>query len=1382
MTSSEHPNNAAEPIAVVAIGSIFPGRGDTTGFWRDIVEGVDTFTSVPSTHWLTDDFYDSDKSARDRTYGSRGAFVPPTSFDPLAFGVPPNSLSTTDTAQLLALVAARNVLEDIERETAGPLDKSRASVILGVAAATELAGQMVGRLQRPAWVKGMREAGLDEAQVQDIADRISTNFVEWKETTFPGLLGNVVAGRIANRLDFGGSNYVTDAACASSLSAMQIALHELQAGDSDLVLTGGVDALNDIFMYMCFSKTPALSPSGDCRPLSADADGTMLGEGVGMMALRRLSDAERDGNRIHAIIKGLGGGSDGRSTAVYAPLASGQERTLTRAYQKAGYSPRTVELVEAHGTGTVAGDKTELEALHSVFDPQGDADAPWCALGSVKAQIGHTKAAAGAAGLLKVIGGLSRKILPPTIKVRQPAEALCKDTPFYLGTQARPWIRGSAHPRRASVSSFGFGGSNFHVTLEEYTGKNAVQPTRVMPSELLLFSTFTAAGLCEQIENVVQSVAHEDDLARIATQTWSDFDPKHAHRAAIVAETPQHLTTLCEKLLALISQSKGSPALPNRHIHYSEGHAASGKLALVFSGQGSQYVGMGSDIAMAFEQARAVWDSACDIQATAGLKLHDLAFPPTLFTDEASQAASARLTDMRHAQPAIAAVALSQLALLEQLGVQADMQVGHSFGEVMALHSAGVFDAPTALTIACERANTMSTAAATSSGGMLAVQASVGVVTDVLADMLSSVGDGITLANDNAPEQVILSGNTAKLQHVASVLSNQGINSQMLPVAAAFHSPQVDQAVQPFAQKLLAHTLAAPATPVYANSTAGLYTDDKANMVQLLSEQIGKPVRFREALLAMHAAGATTFLEVGPGSVLTNLVRKTLPISGVSAIALDDKHSNGTTSLLCAVGELAVSGIAVDIASLYAGLPAPLERVAPGKFAVDILGSNYQKPYPPQGEQIEAPSRGAKGSKLSEPHSERTVSAAFTPELSNGASSTKMTPSSALTGMQKVPQSGNAQSAAPAVRSASGSGSVQVLQTRNSTRSTPLASAVDVTSHQPSAAAKSTMVMQNQSSASSEAIQCQQSQSGSETPQTNGANHTSVMSESTAQPAALSDSIRRTLFNDVSARHADYMAAVTAAHQSYLNLAAGLIGAGAGTALTMPAEQIAPLNHMEMPTDMVTMSAPSMPVAPTALNGHSHMNGVSHSVHNGVSAGAYNGAASAIHHSAPNNAPNAESFAVPVAPATPVVSSSAAPANTPSVPVVTNGSGNPAAAQAPTAAATSSSAAQSQNASASAAPLVNGSATPAIGNGAANGAAEPKISTDLVRMLIAEKTGYPVEMIEDDMDLSGELGIDSIKQVEVLSALRKQVPDIKDVGTADMGQLRTIRQIADFFG
>ena len=486
--------SSGKDIAIVALGAIYPGRGDTLGFWRDVLEGVDTMSDVPESHWLREDYYDADPTLADHTYGQRGAFIQPQAFDPMGFGIPPSALPSTDTSQLLALMAADKVLREAEMVSNGKLDRERTSVILGIASATELTGHMSGRLQRPIWINAMREAGMPELQVQDIADRISANFVDWDEATFPGLLGNVVAGRIANRLDLGGSNFVADAACASSLAAVKAGVHELTSGDSDTVLVGGADTLNDIFMYMCFSKTPALSPTGDCRPFSDNADGTMLGEGIGILALRRMEDAERDGNRIYAVIRGIGSGSDGKATAIYAPRSGGQARTLKRAYEDAGYGPESVELVEAHGTGTKAGDAAELAGLLEVFDPDEKSGDTWCALGSVKSQMGHTKAAAGAASLLKITHALAHKILPPTIKVDAPAPALTDQSAFYINTSARPWIKSRKHPRRASVSAFGFGGTNYHMTLEEYEGRSAASLPRCHAVELVLMSAATPYG------------------------------------------------------------------------------------------------------------------------------------------------------------------------------------------------------------------------------------------------------------------------------------------------------------------------------------------------------------------------------------------------------------------------------------------------------------------------------------------------------------------------------------------------------------------------------------------------------------------------------------------------------------------------------------------------------------------------------------------------------------------------------------------------------------------------------------------------------------------------------------------------------------------------
>ena len=375
------------PIAVVGVSALFPGSTDATGYWRDILAGTDRMTPVPPTHWLVDDYFDADPAAVDKTYGRRGGFLDPVDLDPIAFGVPPTVVPATDTAQLLALIVAQQVLDDAVRGQFDELDRSRVSVILGVTSGQELLGAMASRMNRPMWLQGMRRAGVPEDVAQAACQQIANLHPAWVESTFPGLLGNVVAGRIANRLDLGGTNCVTDAACASSFSAISMGVNELLLGDSDLVISGGVDTMNDILMYMCFSKTPALSRTEDIRPFSDRADGTMLGEGIGMVALKRLADAERDGNRIYCVINGVGASSDGRAKSVYAPVPAGQARAIEAAYAKAGYGADTVELVEAHGTGTVAGDAAEFAGLQMVFDRADRTDRQWCALGTVKSQI-----------------------------------------------------------------------------------------------------------------------------------------------------------------------------------------------------------------------------------------------------------------------------------------------------------------------------------------------------------------------------------------------------------------------------------------------------------------------------------------------------------------------------------------------------------------------------------------------------------------------------------------------------------------------------------------------------------------------------------------------------------------------------------------------------------------------------------------------------------------------------------------------------------------------------------------------------------------------------------------------------------------------------------
>ncbi|MEU0522377.1 SDR family NAD(P)-dependent oxidoreductase [Streptomyces niveus] len=936
------------PVAVVGVGALVPGATDAAGYWRILTGGRDLITEVPASRWLMTDHYDPDPAAPDKTYARRGAFLPEVDFDPLAYGVPPANLASTDTSQLLALMVADQVLTD-----AGGLpgmDRDRIGVVLG-AASLELLPHMYGRAHRPVWLKALRESGVAEAEARAVCDRISAHFSPWQESTFPGLLGNVVAGRIANRFDLHGTNHTTDAACASSLAALSTAVGELALGRADLVISGGVDTGNDIGMFLCFSKTPALSRTGDCRPFSDAADGTMLGEAVVMYALKRLSDAERDGDRIHAVIRGIGTSSDGRSTAIYAPLPDGQARALRRAYEEAGYGPGTVELVEAHGTGTKAGDSAELTALREVFEASGRGDGQWCAIGSVKSQIGHTKCAAGAAGLLKSVMALHHKVLPPTIKVDRPTPAAdAPDGPFYVNTEARPWVRPAGHPRRASVSSFGFGGSNFHVTLEEYVPSDT--PARVpprhrsAPSELVLFSGASPSGL-------VPPEAHGDrPLAALARESHSAFSPTDPVRLAVVATDTEDLREKYARALALIRQRPGTAFSTPNGVRYASGEPAPGRLAFLFPGQGSQYVGMGAGLAMLAPAAQAVWDRLGG-NSFEGRPLHRLVFPPPAFTDGERAAQAANLAATEWAQPALAVHALASLAVLRDLGLRPDCVAGHSFGELVALHCAGALDADALVALARRRGELMRDAAQVP-GAMLAVAADREYVLGMPA--VGEFGD-IWPANLNSPLQVVLSGTTEAVARAEKAFGAAGVGTRRLTTSTGFHSPLVAPAVEPLATFLRTVPVAEPRIEVYGNADAGPYPSSPDGVRRRIAVHLASPVLFQDQIEAMYAAGVRTFVEVGAGTTLTGLVGQILGEREHAAVPVDRADRCGAGALHTALGELAVRGVPLDLDPLWAPYAAPETSAKERKprMTVQISGANYGQLYPPRNDAAAAP-------------------------------------------------------------------------------------------------------------------------------------------------------------------------------------------------------------------------------------------------------------------------------------------------------------------------------------------------------------------------------------------------------------------------------------------
>ncbi|MDR2945977.1 MAG: hypothetical protein LBV79_04435 [Candidatus Adiutrix sp.] len=525
----------SEPVAIIGLSCLFPGAENRAEYWAAIKKSLDALSDIPADHWSAADYYDPDPKAEDKTYGRRGGFLSPVPFEPLKYGIVPNDLSAIDTTQLLGLVAAALALADAGYPAGPGADHSRTAVLLGVTGALKMVVSLGSRLAHPQLRRALADSGIEGEAAAEVLKRFANEFTPWQENSFPGLLGNVTAGRVANRLNLGGSNLVVDAACASSLAAVRQGLMELASGQADLVVTGGVDTFSDPFMYTCFSKTPALSPTGEVRAYDQDGDGTMLGEGVGIVVLKRLSEAERDGDRVYAVLRGVGSSSDGRGAAIFAPTADGQVRAIQNAYEQAGITPDSVELVEGHGTGTAVGDSVEVSALNDVFSQNSRAKAgqPWCALGSVKSQIGHTKAAAGAAGLIKAALSLYLKTLPPSVKVKKPLPVLtAPGSPFHMSTRPRPWL--SSRPRRAGVSAFGFGGSNFHCVLEEASPeKNLAEAP--LDFEFFAFSGPTPAALAEKLTQALEAPR------RFAARSRAEFSPAEAHRLIILASEANFL-------------------------------------------------------------------------------------------------------------------------------------------------------------------------------------------------------------------------------------------------------------------------------------------------------------------------------------------------------------------------------------------------------------------------------------------------------------------------------------------------------------------------------------------------------------------------------------------------------------------------------------------------------------------------------------------------------------------------------------------------------------------------------------------------------------------------------------------------------------------------
>jgi acyl transferase domain-containing protein/NAD(P)H-dependent flavin oxidoreductase YrpB (nitropropane dioxygenase family)/NAD(P)-dependent dehydrogenase (short-subunit alcohol dehydrogenase family) len=953
-------HGAASDIAIVGLSCVFPESDDVREYWQNILNRRYAIREIPKERFDVDVYFNADRRARDKVYSRWGGFINDVVIDPMKFGMPPSSLPSIDPLQLVTLEMIHRALRDAGYDERR-FDRENTCCVVGT-------GGGVGELGLAYGIRSMLPYHVDQAggtlaDSAELIGRMAKDLPEWTEDSFAGLLLNVVAGRVANRFDFGGTNFIVDAACATSLAALRNGVTELETGSSDVAVVAAADMMQSAFTYLCFSKTQALSPTGQPRVFDETGDGIVISEGVACAVLKRLDDALLDGDKIYGVIKSVGASSDGKDKGLTAPRAIGQMRALDRAYKKAGVDPKTVGLLEAHGTGTAVGDRTEAEALANFFSGKG-ADRRAIALGSVKSMIGHSKCAAGFAGLIKATMAMRHSILPSTLGVTKPnAKAGSEESPLYVNSETRPWLqRLDGAPRRAGISAFGFGGTNFHVVAEEFHGMDGSEPEeasfRNWPSELILFRNNSAQNLLQDVKFVLAALRHgtRPALVDVASAIYWEYGRNQA--ACCLAAVADSVEDLIAKLDSAISAiESGKEYRDPKGVYFSPNAASSlGKIAFTFPGQGSQSVGMMNDLAIAFPEVRRTFEEADrSLGLQLGKPLSGFIFPPPTFSDADRQANESALKQTNVAQPALGAADLAMFRLLKNLGIAPDVACGHSYGEFAALCAAGAFTVSELIRISELRGRAIIQSAQNELGTMAAVEGGEAQVSRLIRDIAE-----VVVANVNGPAQTVISGTKKGIEEAVERLKGHGLKARSIPVACAFHSPLVSAAKEPLHRGLSDCDLKPPRFPVYSNTTAGAHSDDVSVTTQLLVDHLTRPVRFVDEIQAMYAAGSRIFVECGPGRVLTGLVSSCLAGKPHVAIQMDQPGRSSLVQLVHALAQMAVAGVPLHAMRLFEG------RVAK-KFSLDDLARETQPKSLPAAAWIVTNGRAVPVSKFRDP-------------------------------------------------------------------------------------------------------------------------------------------------------------------------------------------------------------------------------------------------------------------------------------------------------------------------------------------------------------------------------------------------------------------------------
>jgi acyl transferase domain-containing protein len=893
---------ARKAVAIVGVGAVMPDAPDAAAFWQNIRNGHSSIREIPSEgYWDPALYYDPDPKAPDKSYTTIGGFATNWAWEPLKWKlpIPPKVSAQMDRGQKWAIMSARQALMDYGLDR--PLNKERTGVILGNAMAGDLHYYTATRILTPEIIKELQQAPSFASLPADLQARITeevflnvqAHMPPVNEDTMPGELSNIIAGRVAAMFDLHGPNFVTDAACASAMAAVSAACEGLTEHRYDAVLSGGVDANMNPSSFIKFCKIGALSATGS-RPFDGGADGFVMGEGAALFLMKRLADAERDGDKIYAVIRGIGGSSDGKGKGITAPNPAGQQYAIARGWDSAGLVPNRGTMIEGHGTSTRVGDVAEGDSLIEALSRY-NLDKASIPLGSVKSNIGHLKAGAGAAGLFKAVMSLHEKVLPPSLNFQTPNPKInFAEAPFYVNASLQQWDKGDAETRTAGVSSFGFGGTNFHIVAEEHVpGRLQVrEPVVSVPGAGPVGGGFVgqvAAAVKEPLRGalVLAGATKDEVLAKakeaLAAAESGQAPPKTApkaedlraeHRLVVdYGDAAELSKKLAGALRALGGADAMWKALKAQGIFYRSGKAP--KVAFLYTGQGSQYVNMMRQLRDAEPIVRKVFEDADETMTPLlGKPLTDY-----IYVDAGDKAAVKQATmDLMQTaitQPAVLATDQSLTKLMKAYGVEPDMVMGHSLGEYGALVACGALPFADALEAVSARGREMTKVSVEDCGLMAAVFAPI----EEVQQIVDSIDGYAVIANINSGKQAVIGGSTPGVKAAVTIIEERGYTARMLPVSHAFHTSIVAPASGPLQEVLRRLDIRPPQIPLVANTTGNFYPMHpgvEAEIVDILGEQIASPVQFVKGLHTLYEAGCRVFVEMGPKKALHGFVEDVL--------------------------------------------------------------------------------------------------------------------------------------------------------------------------------------------------------------------------------------------------------------------------------------------------------------------------------------------------------------------------------------------------------------------------------------------------------------------------------------------------------------------------